>query len=188
MSTYLTNGIILKKDNRQDHDVWCTIYTPSHGKISAIAKGAKKITSKLNSHLEFFVFTSIMIANGRSFKRIAGAQIIKQFKNINQGLEKRIIALYFLEAVDLLVKYDFKDETVFKIASQFLTELDRGQNKPVDLICLNKYLFWLLDHLGYRPEIKSTKQRGLISQFNKLISEITEREVKSFYLLLKLFG
>lgn len=188
MSTYLTRGVVLKKTDYKDYDIKFVIYTLGHGKITALAKGAKKITSKLNSHLEFFLVSQIMVAQGASVNRLAGAQMIEKFKNINQDTAKTIMALYFLEVVNLLVKYDYEDDTVFEIIIKFISSLDRVKTKQADLLCLNQHLFELLDYLGYRPEIKSSKQKGLISQFNKIVMDISDTEVKSYTLLLKLFN
>lgn len=187
MSTYVTHGVILNKSDYKDYDIKFVIYTLGYGKISAIAKGAKKITSKLNSHLEFFSVSKIMIAKGASFNRLAGAQLVKNYKNINNETSKTIIALYFLEIANLLVKYDFEDDVIFEVIIRFITLLDQGKSRQDDLLNLNKSIFELLDHLGYRPEIKSNKQKGLIAQFNKIVMEITDREVKSYYMLSKLF-
>lgn len=187
MSTYVTHGVILNKGDYKDYDIKFIIYTLGHGKISAIAKGAKKITSKLNSHLEFFSVSKIMIAKGASFNRLAGAQMVEKYKNINSDTSKTIIALYFLEVVNLLVKYDFEDDIIFKIIIKFISLLNQGKSRQDDLLLLNKSIFELLDHLGYRPEIKSNKQKGLIAQFNKIIMEISDREIKSYAMLSKLF-
>jgi len=186
--THLTYAIVLKKEPFKECDIKYTIYTQLHGKVLVIAKGAKKITSKLNCHLEFFMISNVMIADSLSVKRIAGAQINERFKNIIESIEKRVIALYFLEIIDLLVKYDFEDIIIFEITKSFLTVLDSTKTREDSLLCLNQYLFQLLEHLGYRPEIKSQKQGGLFSQFNKLIMEISEREVKSYGILSKLFS
>ncbi|MEK7072642.1 MAG: DNA repair protein RecO [Patescibacteria group bacterium] len=188
MSTYVTHGVILNKADYKDYDIKFTIYTLGHGKISAIAKGAKKITSKLNSHLEFFSVAKMMIAKGASFNRLAGAQLIKKYNNISNDTAKTIIVLYFLEIVNALVKYDFEDDVIFEIVVKFISLLDQGKSKQDDLLYLNKSIFELLDHLGYRPQLKSNKQKGLIAQFNKIVMEISDREMKSYAMLSKLFN
>jgi DNA repair protein RecO (recombination protein O) len=187
MSTYLIDGLILNKEDFKDYDIKYTIYTRGYGKLTAIAKGAKKITSKLNSHLEFFMLSKIMIANGKSVKRVAGAQITESYGSINSDIEKRVIALYFFECINLLIKNDFEDDYVFELLVSFLNFLNNNNTRQEDLLCLNKYLFDLLDHLGYRPQIKAQKQKGLIAQLNSLVSQISDKQVKSYDILAKLF-
>ena len=108
MPTFLTAGVVLKKEDYKDYDRKLTIYTLGHGKITVLAKGAKKITSKLNSHLEFFSVTKLMVANSSTVKRLAGAQLVKKYISLSSNITKNIIALYFLEVLNSLVKYDFK--------------------------------------------------------------------------------
>ncbi len=107
--TTLTQGIVLRHQDYGDYDRQFLIYTRDMGKISVIAKGAKKITSKLNSHMEPFLISQIMVANGKVFKRLAAAQTLSSFRNIPKDLEKIVIAQYFLESLDLFLGYEFCD-------------------------------------------------------------------------------
>jgi len=185
MPTFLTAGVILKKDDYKDYDRKFTIYTLGQGKILALAKGAKKITSKLNSHLEFFSVAKIMVANSLAVKRLAGAQLIKKYTSISSDISKNIIALYFLEVINLLVKYDFKDDEVYEIIIRFFSALNKSKNKQDALLSLNRYLFDLLNHLGYRPIIRAVNQKNLLFDLNSLVVEMAEKEIKSFDFLAK---
>lgn len=188
MSTYLAHAIILNKDNYKDYDSKFIIYTLGYGKISALGKGTKKITSKLNSHLEFFSVVKVMIARSAAINRLAGAQLVKKYKNISQVTSKTIIALYFLEVVSVLVKYDFEDDAIFAIMIKFLALLDQSQAKKDDLSILYKSLFAILEHLGYKPRIKFHQETDLTAQLNRLITDIAEREIKSYRLLSQLLS
>lgn len=212
MSTYLTQGIVLRRSHYNDYDRQYVIYTRELGKISAVAKGVKRITSKLGSHLEPLFLANLMIANGLFFERIAGAQLIKRYPSLRNDLNKIIIASYFLEAVDVLMKYDFKDEAVFEIVDNFLskissparggeahsgakaTRMGRGggreklEEKAKNLIYLNKFLFDLLSHLGYCPILRAKTQRELLQELNNLILEVGEKEIKSFNLLTQILA
>jgi len=186
--TYLTNIVVLRKENYQDYDIKYILYSLEYGKISAVAKGAKKITSKLNPHLEFFMLSKVMIANGRFLKRIAGAQIIRHFNKIISNIEKRVIALYFFEIIDLLIKYDFQDIEVYNILLNFLDELSQGgDDREKNILCLNKYLYNLLSHLGYQPKLKAKTQRNLLVELNKAVSEISDQKVNSYDIISKIF-
>jgi len=185
MPTFLTAGVVLKKEDYKDYDRKLTIYTLGHGKITVLAKGAKKITSKLNSHLEFFSVTKLMVANSSTVKRLAGAQLVKKYISLSSNITKNSIALYFLEALNSLVKYDFKDDGIYEIIIRFFSGLSQGKNQQDDLFCLNSNLFDLLNHLGYRPIIRAVNQKNLLFDLNSLIVEMAEKEIKSFNFLAK---
>ncbi len=198
MSTILTLGIVLKSEPCREYDRQYIVYTEKLGKVFLLVKGGSKIVSKLAPHLEPFFVTNLIIANGRSLPRVAAAQVVKNYGAIRYDLSKIIIASYFLEVVDLLVKYDFKDKEVFKIIDEFLSSLanprispplDKGRIKQgSNLIIHNKSLSQLLKHLGYQPQIKAKTQKQLASDFGRLIVEISEKPIKSSTLLERAVG
>lgn len=185
--TILTQGVVLKRQDRGDFDRQFVIYTEDLGKIAAVAKGAKKVTSKLNSHLEPFLISCLMIAGGRTGKRLAAAQTLASCRNIRKNWAKIVIAQCFLETLDLLVDYEFRDQTVFALIREFLSSLDQGKSRKEDLILLNKFLFEILSRLGYCPVIRSRRQKGVALELNRLILEVGEKPVKSFAWLIELY-
>ncbi|MEK7653215.1 MAG: DNA repair protein RecO [Patescibacteria group bacterium] len=185
--TQLTTGIILRRDHYNDFDRQYIVYTRDLGKVTAIAKGAKKIISKLSGHLEPFLVIDLMLAGNSRYKRVAGAGIAKRYRKISGSLEKIIIADYFLEAIDALIKYDFIDQEVFFLADNFLAELSLAPDAKHGLLILNKSLFGLLSHLGYCPVIRAKTQRQLIIELNNLAVNVGEKEIRTFNSLLKIF-
>ena len=63
--TYTTTAIILKRRDYQENDRLFCLYARDYGKIDVLAKGTKKISSKLNPYLEPFYLVKVMIAKGR---------------------------------------------------------------------------------------------------------------------------
>ncbi|MFA6918770.1 MAG: DNA repair protein RecO [Patescibacteria group bacterium] len=182
--TYLTQGIILKKYHHGDFDRHYLIYTSDFGKINAIAKGAKKITSKLNSHLDYFSVCDLMLASGNNFERIACAQTNQRFPGLSQNFFKSTAAIYFGEVVDALIKFSGGDKSVFSILTNFLASLDASEDKKDGLCLLNKSSYELLKHLGYEPQIKAKNQKQLFKDLNRHILETGEKEIKSFSFML----
>jgi DNA repair protein RecO (recombination protein O) len=185
--TYLTPAIILKKYDAGDYDRQYLLYTASGGKVTAIAKGAKKITSKLNPHLDYFSVCELMLAPGASgIERLAGAGSVScRRTKISRG--KQFYGYYFLEAVDKLIIAKAKDEYVFALADQFLATLGETKDDNI-LLILNKYLFELLKHLGYEPHLKAKTQRQLFSDLNKLIEQVSEKKMNSFKSIIEIIN
>ncbi len=178
--TYLTQGFILKKLHFGEYDRQYVIYTRDKGKITAVAKGVKKINSKLNPHLSRFMMVDFMLAEGVIFNRIASASIAKRFSSFEKDWEKNILAQYFLEVVDLLVKGQLTDEGIFKIMDEFFTALESCNEKKEKLVCLNIFLYELLKSLGYQPKLDAKNQKVLFSFLNSQITETAESKVYSF--------
>src|SRR5690606_7475011 len=98
--TYLTSGIVLRRRDYKEFDRLYTLYTEDYGKIEAIARGSRKITSKLAGHLEPMSYSSFMLATGRAFDVLATSVRISSFKFPHNDLLAFALANYFFEAVD----------------------------------------------------------------------------------------
>ena len=160
--TYTTTGIILKRRDYQENDRLFYIYTKEHGKIELVAKGTKKITSKLNSYLEPFYLVNLMVAKGKIFDKLANANVINSYKNLrgDKDLVGFFIINYLAEVIDGLIlgqtsqnkKYDLLLE-LLDILNEEITK-DIKYKKELLLMLVNIYALKLLNLLGYRPEIQ----------------------------------
>jgi DNA repair protein RecO (recombination protein O) len=186
--TSITKGIIIRKAHSGDYDRQYVIYTYDFGKISAIAKGAKRTTSKLASHLEIFSSVDLMLAKGSGPYRIAGARDATNYKTIRRNISKVAAAYTFLEALDNLVVYDFYDKVIFELIEGFFNEIDKAINLNGLTVILNKYLFRLLSHLGYQPQIKSQNQRQLARELCKSVITSSEKELRSESFFIRLLA
>ncbi|MFA6594491.1 MAG: DNA repair protein RecO [Candidatus Buchananbacteria bacterium] len=183
--TFLTDAYILRQAPRGDYDLAITAYTKELGKIAAVAKGAKKMTSKLRPHLEFFCLTRLMAAPGSGVFRLAGAGIIQGFKTIRQDANRVVYALAYLEAVDLLTPNQSADQELFFLLNNFFVQLDAAADDKQKRLVFNRALYDLLAHLGWRPRLKAGSQKQLTSELGRLVTEAGDKELKSLASLLR---
>jgi len=181
--TCITRGIVIKRGHSGDFDRQYVIYTRDLGKISAIAKGAKKVSSKLSPHLEIFSSVELMLAKSAVFYRVAGARIDNSHRSIKSSLAKASVSLLFSEALDNLMINDFPDRKVFEISEDFFQGIDCAKSMGETLAKLNRGLFGLLSCSGYQPEIKSISQRQLATELCRAVINVTEKELKSYNFL-----
>lgn len=153
--TRLVKGIILRKQDYRESDRLFVIYTDELGKISAMAKGARKIKSKMAGHLELFYVINLMVAPGKTNYQIAGAEGKENFKNIKSDLVKNVLASFCLEIVDIFTKNDSPDFKVYELLYEFLKIFDKEKDKNIfKLYILSKFfVLKLLSLLGFAPEL-----------------------------------
>lgn len=73
MREYYTPAVVLSINPRNDKDVKVSLYTKDLGKISAIAKSMRKITSKLAGHLRVGSIADVRVIDaGGSYQLIDG--------------------------------------------------------------------------------------------------------------------
>ncbi len=80
MQEYLTEAIILDKEGTGEFDARVSFYTKELGKVIAKATSARKITSKLNAHLEPPRLSLIRLVHKNNFQ-IVDALTIDNFTN-----------------------------------------------------------------------------------------------------------
>ena len=84
---YKTQGIIIKNSNLGEFDRLITAYTQDFGKLIIKGKAVRKNQAKLKGHLELFLCSHLMIAPGRGFDVITGAETIEKFSHLGAGFK-----------------------------------------------------------------------------------------------------
>jgi DNA repair protein RecO len=183
MATFVTQAIVLAVTDHGESDRQYTVFSSDHGKLQVVAKGAKKVLSKVHPHLPLGSVVEIMIATGRVFDRVATAHVITRYNAISSDASAMIIISYFFDVVDALVMRQAPDHDVFAIIVDFLERLDGAGNTDQRLLVLNHSLCALLQNLGYEPASTTTEQRQLFESLYRTISEVSDRGIRGYRLM-----
>jgi DNA repair protein RecO (recombination protein O) len=153
--THKVKGIILKKRDLRESDRFFSIYTDELGKIEAVAKGARKIKSKMAGHLDLFSTLNLMVASGKTYYQIAGVETLENFINLKSDLIKIALASYCLEMIDIFTKTDHPDLKIYAILNEILEIFNDKKNKDyLKLYGLSKFfILKLISFLGWTPEL-----------------------------------
>lgn len=154
--TQKTLGIILKRKNFGEADRILTVLTERFGKISAIAKGSRKIKARLLGHLEPFMLIHFQLHEGKNFQIVTGAENEKVFENIQNDFKKTTRAFYLAELVDKFLGSDEKNPEVFRI---FLDALKYLNDNNIDLM-LRFFELKIIEESGFKPEIRKCVHCG----------------------------
>lgn len=144
---YKSEGIIIRRRNFGEADRLLTIYTQKKGKITAIAKGARKIKSKLAGHLELFYLSNLMIAEGKNISTITGAQTINNYSYLRNNLKYLNKAYYLAEILDKMTEENENNQELFNLIQEILAKID---DNPLFLSYFN---LQILKILGHTPEL-----------------------------------
>ncbi|MBI4297829.1 MAG: DNA repair protein RecO [Chloroflexi bacterium] len=125
--TYKTEAIVLKAARLGEADRLLTMFTPSLGKVRAVARGALRPKSKLAGHLEPFTRASLMLAQGRTLDVVAGAQALEAFPTLRADLERTGLAFYLAELVDRFTAEGQESYPIYALLLEALGWLDKAQ-------------------------------------------------------------
>ncbi len=150
MSTIKTQGIIIKRSNLGDADKILTVYTKDRGKLKAIAKGIRRINSKLAGELEPYSLVDFQFHEGKSLDTVTSAVTIEDASVLAKSCEDFTKAHYFGELIDKLTEEGEKNSDLFEILRLALFRLCKGDDNP---FLLPFYELKVLDRLGYNPQV-----------------------------------
>src|SRR3989449_11041976 len=71
MPTYQADAIVLRRLDYGDADRILTLLTREHGKLAAIAKGARRSKTRVGSSLDLFGRPRMMLAKGKNLDVVA---------------------------------------------------------------------------------------------------------------------
>ncbi len=101
MSLFKTSGVIIKSADYKENDKLLWIYTEELGKITAIAKGAKKNKSRLFSVTSPLCYSDYVVFKGKNLFNLQEGKIINSFKGLMSNLDKLTYASYVCELIDI---------------------------------------------------------------------------------------
>ncbi|MCL6541822.1 DNA repair protein RecO [Roseiflexus sp.] len=155
---YRTEAIIIRRSDAGEADRLVTILTPL-GRQRVVARGARKLHSRLAGHIELFTHTMLMLAIGRNLHIVTQSSPLDRFERLRTDLERIGAAYYAAELVDRLVEEEAENKRAFSILLGTLRALNAGA--AIDLT-LRAYELHLLDALGYRPQLYECAACGAV--------------------------
>jgi DNA repair protein RecO (recombination protein O) len=152
--TYTTKAIVLNRQAYREQDSRITFYTFDRGKIDLVARGTKKLKSKLAGHLEPICLVNLMVIKGRQFDYVGTSLSENSFINIKEDLEKTMAAGQAVAAVNKLIKENVPDEEIFELLLDLFQILnDKKTISDYADMLYNSFILKLLALLGYAPQL-----------------------------------
>ncbi|MFA5023634.1 MAG: DNA repair protein RecO [Patescibacteria group bacterium] len=152
-----TPALILNRQPYRENDSLVTVYTLNFGKLSLVARGTKKLQSKLAGHLEPISLADILIIKGKSFDYIGSAIVRDAYLGLKDDLNKLYYAGRAIAWFNRLVKENQADERLFYLLVNWLKILDNYPtaefSKANGELFLIFFSLKLMSELGYQPEM-----------------------------------
>jgi DNA repair protein RecO (recombination protein O) len=119
-----TKGIILSRTDFSEADRILTFLTPDYGKVHVIAKGVRKIKSKMAGGIELLSVSDIGFIRGRGeLSTLTSTRLIKHYDVIVKDLVRTMAAYEFIKQIHKLTE-DEVDEDYFLLLEQTFEALN----------------------------------------------------------------
>lgn len=129
MSRFSSPAILIRRVDYGDFDLIITFLTHQHGKMTAIAKSAKRSTKRFGGVLELFSLLDIVVSRGsrKGLPILTEASISSPLNRIRSDINKTAFASYWSELVNDTLEDGRPQESVFQLMSFVLKALDNGE-------------------------------------------------------------
>ena len=149
--TYKAQAVVLHAIDYGESDRIVRFYTDEFGKVSGIAKGARRSRKRFANALDPCC-RSIMIfsrkGRGGELALIENCDVTEHYNGIRSDLESTLVASYFLELVEQFTLEGKKSRELFDHLVSFLGLIDAGLNSDG---IIRLFELRLLKLLGYDP-------------------------------------
>ena len=153
-----TQGIVLKAVRYKENDVILTLFTRKLGKVSAIAKGAKRNKSSLLSSAQLFSYANYTLKRKGNMYTVNQSDTIKSFYDISYDIEAFSYATYITKLVEGSTCENQTNNRLFILLAQTLY-LYTQENTDKKFIT-RAFELKFLDYIGFRPVVNRCSSCG----------------------------
>lgn len=151
MSHYITTqGYILRSYSVKEVDRRYLVYTKEYGKMDVLARGTRKIKSKLAGNLQPFRLLTLHVAQGKQQAHVVGVACEAAY-SFTRSPQLFGYAHYCLELVDHVTKYEQKSTEVFVLLGEVLELLGSCESEQEAKKLRVTFLLKLLEVTGFSP-------------------------------------
>ena len=170
--SYSTEAVVLRSMRLGESDRVLHLYTASHGRVGAVAKGVRKTMSRFGARLEPLSHVELVLHRGRGeLQTVTAAQLVRSHRAAREDYYRFSVGMIGAEAMLRLFSEEEANERAFTALTRFLDLLDdhperashdtthaagRPALDPLGLAFQLK-LLWLA---GYLPHVTACAECG----------------------------
>jgi DNA repair protein RecO (recombination protein O) len=153
MALYTTKAVVTRSLHYGESDKIVTFFTQDFGKLTGIAKGARRSKKRFQNALDLFSHLRLMFFDkeGLGLVRVDGCDIEYSFPKIRGHLRKIFYGDYFLELVSEMAAEREAHPEAYRVLISFLMDLEEAEPQEERL---RMFEIRMLSVFGYRPNME----------------------------------
>jgi DNA repair protein RecO (recombination protein O) len=153
MNQLNTTGIILGRTDFGEADRILTLLTPDHGKLRLVAKGVRRVKSKLAGGIELFSVSDVTFIRGRSeLGTLVSTRLLKYYDTIVKDIHRTMLGYDLIKMLNKATE-DEPEPEYFTLLQQGFEALDDA-HIPAEIIRL-WFSMQLLRIAGHMPNLQT---------------------------------
>ncbi|WP_163970029.1 DNA repair protein RecO [Oceanobacillus halotolerans] len=143
-------GIIIKTQNYGETHKIVTLFTKKLGKISGIARGAKKPKSRMAAVTQPFIYGEFLVYVQSGLSTMQQGEVIQSLRAIREDIIKTAYAAYIIELTDKLLESREPDGYLYDQLFQTLTWIADNEESEVPMMM---YELKMYQKGGFAPTV-----------------------------------
>ena len=162
--SYKTDALVLYSRNLGEADRLITLLTWEKGKLTAVARGARKTKSRLAAGVDLFTFGNYQFHRGRSLDLITGQQVKEHFAAFREDAGLYPYALFLSEIAGRLSNSAEPSPEPCALLLQGWRLLS-GRDRPDPALLCRAFELKMMELAGFCPYLQGCLQCGTAEAF-----------------------
>ena len=163
---FTTEALVIGSMRYGEADRIVTLYTRDRGRLSAIAKGVRRVKSKTGGRLEPFTLVRASFHTGRgSLYTVAGVETLRTFQGVRDQLFRMEEGARLFSAVRRLFPSEEASAPAFNLLVRGIAQLAEATDQAAAANVVLATRLKLLVLLGYAPEMTRCASCGAEGPF-----------------------
>lgn len=126
----VTTGLVLRETETKETDKILTVLTPDLGRITLIARGARRRNSPLAAACQLLAYSELTIYQRGAWRYVAEGSTIELFAGVRQDFELLSLASYFAELTESVAEEEQSAPEVLALLLNALYALSELKKDP----------------------------------------------------------
>ena len=150
-------GVVLRSYPFGEADRVVILLSPSRGKLRTVARGVRKVRSRLRGRLEPFCQVDLVLYRGRELDLITSVTVREFHPQLRSDLDRLLGASVMVNAVDAVAQPEQRSVPLYELLTDSLGELNTTGNITG---LTTAFLLHLADVLGVAPALDQCASCG----------------------------
>lgn len=159
-------GVVLRQTETKEADKILTVLTAEKGKISVIARGARRKGSRLAAVSQLLAYSELTAYESRGWYMLSEGATVQLFSGLRTDMERLALASYFAELTETVTQEGESAEEILPLLLNALYAL--GELKKDPLLVKAAFELRLLSIAGFTPMLEGCCRCGSDLSFGYL--------------------
>lgn len=150
-------GVVIISREYRDSDRSVILFTRERGKLSFVARGVRKLTSKNRGSTDLFIQGEYLLSRGKAYYILNQGKILESYLHVRRDLEKSSIAMTMAAFLNEVLVENSPQPEVYEL---FLWSLKHLETSKDPMFLLRYFLIKAILFLGHKPILEGCSGCG----------------------------